>query len=97
MGALSATPSPKYQKPFLPLVPGFIHAKFNDIKGTSFIITLDAIKSINDKTCLVLVEPIQGEGGIHPATPEFLKALREKCDEHGALLAFDEIQVCTSN
>jgi acetylornithine aminotransferase len=58
-----------------------------------YYLIIGAINLINDKTCLVLVEPIQGEGGIHPAKPEFLKALREKCDESGALLAFDEIQV----
>jgi acetylornithine aminotransferase len=63
MGALSATPAPKYQKPFVPLVPGFVHAKFNDIKGIEgYDLIIGAISSINDKTCLVMVEPIQGEG-----------------------------------
>jgi acetylornithine/succinyldiaminopimelate/putrescine aminotransferase len=85
LGALSATPSPKYQKPFLPLVPGFIKAPFNDTQA--------AMEAISSKTCAVIVEPIQGEGGIHVSHRKFLMALREKCDQVGALLIFDEIQV----
>ncbi|PGH05752.1 acetylornithine aminotransferase [Blastomyces parvus] len=83
-GALSATPNPKYQAPFGPMVPGFKYGKYNDIAQ---IPTL-----INEKTCGVMVEPIQGEGGVHTATPEFLSALRSRCDEVGAILIFDEIQ-----
>ncbi|KAF9986520.1 acetylornithine aminotransferase [Mortierella antarctica] len=84
MGALSATPNPKYQKPFLPLVPGFAHAPFNDVKAVDSFVT--------EETCAVIVEPIQGEGGINVASEAFLKKLRSRCDEVGALLIFDEIQ-----
>ncbi|KAJ1657779.1 acetylornithine aminotransferase [Dispira simplex] len=84
MGALSATAAPKYQKPFLPLVPGFRHVDFNDTSAT--------VEAIDDSTCAVILEPIQGEGGVNPATPEFLAAVRQRCDEVGALLIYDEIQ-----
>jgi acetylornithine aminotransferase len=84
MGALSATPNPKYQTPFSPMVPGFKYGPFNNIEQLSTLIT--------EKTCGVMVEPIQGEGGVNMATPEFLVALRERCDAVGALLIFDEIQ-----
>ncbi|SGY21261.1 BQ5605_C016g08216 [Microbotryum silenes-dioicae] len=86
LGALSATWQEKYQAPFAPLVPGIVPADLNDIEALQTV--------INEKTCGVIVEPIQGEGGILEATPEFLKALRKRCDEVGALLIFDEIQVC---
>ncbi|GAA5872218.1 hypothetical protein JCM3774_002299 [Rhodotorula dairenensis] len=84
MGALSATWQDKYQRPFAPLVPGFVPATLNDIEGINAAVT--------EKTCGVIVEPIQGEGGILEATEEFLRALRRRCDEVGALLIFDEIQ-----
>ncbi|TPX42935.1 hypothetical protein SeMB42_g03758 [Synchytrium endobioticum] len=83
-GSLSATPNSKYQSPFTPLMPGFTSIPFNDIEK--------AMSTINEKTCAVLVEPIQGEGGVIPASQEFLSALREKCDDVGALLIFDEVQ-----
>ncbi|EDN07270.1 acetylornithine aminotransferase [Histoplasma capsulatum] len=83
-GALSATPNPKYQAPFAPMVPGFKYGTYNDIAQLQTLIT--------EKTCGVIVEPIQGEGGVHTATPEFLSALRARCDEVGAVLIFDEIQ-----
>ncbi|KAK9468017.1 pyridoxal phosphate-dependent transferase [Lipomyces arxii] len=83
MGALSATPNEKYQKPFAPMVPGFKYAKFNDMA---------ALDSIDKNTCAVLVEPIQGEGGVNVGTDEFMLALRKKCDQVDALLVFDEIQ-----
>lgn len=85
LGSLSATPSPKYQKPFYPLVPGFKKAPFNDVR--------EAIAAIDETTCGVIVEPVQGEGGIHVSQREFLHALRKRCDQVGALLIFDEIQV----
>lgn len=85
MGALSATPNPKYQKPFWPLVPGFVHAPFNDVEAVDQYVT--------EETCAVIVEPIQGEGGINIATEAFLKKLRARCDQVGAMLIFDEIQV----
>ncbi|KAL2843121.1 pyridoxal phosphate-dependent transferase [Aspergillus pseudoustus] len=84
MGALSATPNPKYQTPFSPMLPGFKYGKYNDVAQLQELVT--------DKTCGVIVEPIQGEGGVHVATPEFLSALRKRCDEVGAVLIFDEIQ-----
>jgi acetylornithine aminotransferase len=84
MGALSATPNPKYQAPFAPMVPGFRYGNFNDV---------DAVKDlVTEATCGVIVEPIQGEGGVNVATPEFLLALRKRCTEVGAVLIYDEIQ-----
>ncbi len=88
MGALSATPNPKYQKPFLPLLPGFQTVPFNEIAS---------IDAITQDTCAVIIEPIQGEGGIHPSKVDFLRKLRAKCDQVGALLIFDEIQVSFSS
>lgn len=85
MGSLSATNNTKYQKPFAPLVPGFDCGKVNDHDGLHQLITED--------TCGVIVEPIQGEGGIFVVDAEWLKALRKRCDEVGAVLIFDEIQV----
>jgi len=84
MGSLSATPTPKYQKPFGPMIPGFKYGEYSDIKGIKDLVT--------EKTCGVLVEPIQGEGGVNVATPEFLQALRDRCNEVGAVLVYDEIQ-----
>lgn len=84
MGALSATPNPKYQTPFSPMIPGFKYGNYNDIEQLQTLVT--------DKTCGVIVEPIQGEGGVNVANPEFLVALRKRCDEVGAVLIFDEIQ-----
>ena len=84
MGALSVTYKAIYREPFAPLVPGVCFAPFND---------LDAARALmSDATCAVIVEPVQGEGGIHAATPEFLRGLRALCDQHQALLIFDEIQ-----
>jgi acetylornithine/N-succinyldiaminopimelate aminotransferase len=84
MGALAATAREHYRAPFQPLVPGVTFATFNNLASAETAIT--------DQTCAVLVEPVQGEGGINPATREFLAGLRELCDRHGALLIFDEIQ-----
>ncbi len=83
-GALALTAREKYQAPFRPLLPGVTFAPFND--------PLAAEKVIGPETCAVFVEPVQGEGGIHPATPGFLQTLRALCDRYGALLIFDEIQ-----
>lgn len=84
MGSLALTPKEKYQKPFGPLMPGAVMAEFNNI---------DAAKAaINENTAAVFVEPVQGEGGIYAATPEFLQALRALCDQFNAILIFDEIQ-----
>jgi acetylornithine/N-succinyldiaminopimelate aminotransferase len=83
-GSLAATPRPKYQDPFKPLMPGVRHAEFNNLDS--------ARAAMSDKVCAIIVEPVQGEGGIHPATPEFLHGLRALADEYGALLIFDEVQ-----
>ncbi|EPC01881.1 succinyldiaminopimelate aminotransferase [Litchfieldella anticariensis FP35 = DSM 16096] len=75
---------PKYSQGFGPVPGGILHAEFND---------LDSVRAlVGDDTCAIMVEPMQGEGGIVPATPEFLEGLRELCDEHQALLIFDEVQ-----
>ena len=84
MGALSATPQEEKQAPFAPLVPGFTVVPRND--GDALV------EAVSERTAAVLLEPIQGESGIHPLDPELLHAARAACDEHGALLAFDEIQ-----
>ncbi|KAI9327512.1 acetylornithine aminotransferase [Zopfochytrium polystomum] len=84
LGALSATPSPKYQLPFAPLLPGFIHSEYNNVKA------LDDLDW--SQICGVIVEPIQGEGGVWVADDAFLVALRERATASGALLIFDEIQ-----
>lgn len=84
MGALAATPREKYQKPFAPLMPGVVVAEFNNIDS--------AKAAIGPQTAAVIVEPVQGEGGVNPAEPAFLQALRELCDEHDAALIFDEVQ-----
>ncbi|ANB15098.1 acetylornithine transaminase [Sugiyamaella lignohabitans] len=83
-GSLSATATPKYQEPFAPMVPGFKHGTINDTPALSSLITED--------TCGVIVEPIQGEGGINSCSVEFLTALRRRCDEVDAVLIYDEIQ-----
>ena len=84
MGALSVTGKEAYRAPFEPLIPGIKFATYND---------LDSVKAlVNEKTCGIIVEPIQGEGGIFPATDEFLKGLREIADQNDLILIFDEIQ-----
>ena len=84
LGALSVTGNAHYQEPFKPLVPGIRFADFNN---------LDSVKAlINDKTCAVIMETIQGEGGIYPAEEGFIKGVRALCDEHDLLLILDEIQ-----
>ena len=83
-GALSVTPTEKYQTPFKPMVPGALVGEFDDIESAKDLIDQD--------TAAVIVEPIQGEGGINLASAEFLQALRQLCDEHKAVLIFDEIQ-----
>jgi acetylornithine/N-succinyldiaminopimelate aminotransferase len=83
-GALSATAQTKYQDPFKPIVPGFHHVPFGDAKA--------AEAAMSDRVCAILVEPIQGEGGVNVAPPAYFKRLRELCDAAGALLIFDEVQ-----
>ena len=84
IGALSATGQSKYQQGFEPLLPGFIRVPFNDLNAVR--------QAISPKTCAVLLEPIQGEGGVRVAGEEFLKGVRELCDEHRLLLIMDEVQ-----
>ena len=84
LGALSVTPTEKYQTPFKPMVPGAVAGEFDNIDSAKELIDQD--------TAAVIVEPIQGEGGINLASAEFLRALRQLCDEHEAVLIFDEIQ-----
>jgi acetylornithine/N-succinyldiaminopimelate aminotransferase len=83
-GSLSATPQETKQEPFAPLVPGFRVVRREDAAG------VDA--AVDDRTAAILIEPIQGESGIHPVPVEVLHAAREACDRHGALLIFDEVQ-----
>jgi predicted acetylornithine/succinylornithine family transaminase len=84
LGSLAATGQPKYQEPFAPLPAGFVHVAPNDVAAL--------VAAVGDQTCAVLLEPIQGESGIHPLSDEFLVAAREACDRVGALLIFDEVQ-----
>jgi acetylornithine/N-succinyldiaminopimelate aminotransferase len=84
MGTVTATAQPKYQAPFAPLVPGFHYAPLNDLKA------LDDL--ISERTCAVMIEPIQGESGIKLAAPEFLAGVRALCDEAEVLLILDEVQ-----
>lgn len=84
LGALAVTGNAHYQEPFEPLMPGVSFADFNN---------LDSVKAlINERTCAIILETVQGEGGIYPATQEFLEGVRALCDEHDILLILDEIQ-----
>jgi len=84
MGALSATGQEKYQHGFEPLVPGFKHVPYDDLRAME--------RAIDNRTCAVMVEPIQGEGGVHVPDDDYLPGLRKLCDQSGALLILDEIQ-----
>ncbi|MDD5459167.1 MAG: aspartate aminotransferase family protein [Phycisphaerae bacterium] len=81
---VTATAQPKYHKGFLPLLPGFSYIPFNDVTALQ--------NAFNDETAAVLVEPIQGEGGINVASAEFLQTIRDLCDETGAVMILDEVQ-----
>jgi acetylornithine/N-succinyldiaminopimelate aminotransferase len=84
IATVTATAQPKYHKGFAPLLEGFSYVPFND---------LDALKkAVDDKTCAIMLEPIQGEGGINIATKEFMQGIRKLCDEKGLLLILDEVQ-----
>ncbi len=83
-GALSMTWTPKYRKPFQTWLPSVEHVGFNDIAA--------AVEAITPETAAVVVESVQGEGGVHPAEVDYLRALRERCDKTGAMLIIDEIQ-----
>ncbi len=84
IGALSVTGNDHYREPFEPLMPGVHFADFNDLESVCSLVT--------DRTCAVIMETVQGEGGIYPADPEFLKGVRALCDEKDILLILDEIQ-----
>ncbi len=84
LAGIAATGQEKVRKGFEPLTPGFVQATFNDLASVEAV--------INERTAAILLEPIQGEIGVVPATPEFLQGLRKICDERGLLLMFDEIQ-----
>lgn len=84
LGALSATWNPRYRDPFLPLLPGVMHISYEDLSA--------AERTISASTAAVILEVIQGEGGVHPASLEFLTAVRDLCSKRGALLILDEVQ-----
>ncbi len=84
MGALSVTGTKSYRDPFEPLIPGVKFAEFNNAESVK--------RLINERTCAVILEAVQGEGGIIPADPDFLKAVRKMCDENDLVLIMDEIQ-----
>jgi len=84
MGSLSVTWEPKYREPFLPLVEPVEFIPYNDVEALK--------RAVDEETAAVILEPVQGEGGVRPATPEFLRAAREITQEKGALLILDEIQ-----
>lgn len=83
-GSLSATAQPKYHEGLGPMLPGFRYAPYNNLAA--------AEKLIDDQTCAVMLEPVQGEGGVNIPSDEYLRGLRRLCDERGALLIFDEVQ-----
>lgn len=84
MGALSVTGTAKYREPFEPLIGHVKFATFNDLESVKAL--------VNEKTCAIILEPVQGEGGIYPAEESFLKGIKEICEEKDILLIFDEIQ-----
>jgi len=84
MGALSATYNKKYKEAFEPLVPGFSHVAYNNISALEVAVT--------DRVAAVILEAVQGEGGVYPADPAYLQAARRICTDHGTLLILDEIQ-----
>ena len=84
LAAVTATGQPKYHRGFEPLVPGFKYVPFNDLSALQAAAT--------DQTCAIMLEPIQGESGVRPASKEYLKGVRELCDDRGLLLMLDEVQ-----
>lgn len=84
LGSLAATGQTKYHEGFGPLIPGVKYVEYNKLPAVE--------QAITENTCAVIVEPVQGEGGIHPADPTFLRGLRRICDQSGVVLIFDEVQ-----
>ncbi|OSO87005.1 aspartate aminotransferase family protein [Cylindrospermopsis raciborskii CENA303] len=91
LATVTATGQPKYQKNFDPLVPGFHYIKYNDIKEVEAAVS--ELDEGNYRVCAILIETLQGEGGVRPGDKEYFQRLREICDETGILLIFDEVQV----
>ncbi len=83
-GALSATWEPKYREPFVPLVPDIVHVPYDDLAALE--------QAVDEQCAAVLLEPVQGEGGVRPASPGYLAGARRICSEYGALLLIDEVQ-----
>ncbi len=84
LGALSATGTPRYREPFTPLMPGFVFVPYDDI---------EAIRAAtNERTCAIILEPVQGEGGVNVPSPDYLRQVRQWCDERNLLLILDEVQ-----
>ena len=84
IGSLSVTGNPHYRESFEPLLPGVKFAKYNDLESVKAL--------VSDRTCAIIMETVQGEGGIRPATEEFIKGVRALCDENDIILILDEIQ-----
>ncbi len=84
LATVAATGQEKYQKPFAPLMPGFKHVPLNDFEALQ--------AAVDETTCAVMMEPVQGESGVNPADEAYVRAVRKLCDERGLLLVFDEIQ-----
>jgi len=84
LATLSATGQEKYSKPYAPLMPSFVHVPMNDVAALE--------SAINDKTCAIMLECIQGESGVYPLTKEYVKAAKALCEKHDLLLIFDEVQ-----
>jgi len=84
MTTVAATGQEKYQKPYAPLTPGFKHVTINDIESLTSAIT--------DNTCAIMLEPIQGESGVHPISKEYITKVKEICEENNLLLIYDEVQ-----
>jgi len=84
MGALSITGTKKYREAFEPLIAGVVFAEFNNLESVKEL--------INENTCAVIMEPVQGEGGLYPASKEFIQGVRKLCTQHDIVLIFDEIQ-----
>ncbi len=85
LATVAATGQPKFHQGFEPLPEGFLSVPFGDINAME--------AAVSDKTCAILIEPLQGEGGVRPLAREYLAAIRALCDRHGLLLIFDEVQV----
>ncbi|PKB72807.1 MAG: aspartate aminotransferase family protein [SAR202 cluster bacterium Io17-Chloro-G7] len=84
LATVAATGQPHYQENFTPLLPGFVHVDFNDVEGI--------MNATSDKTAAVMLEPVQGEGGVNIPDDDYLKRVREWCDQQGILLILDEVQ-----